>query len=86
MYVPQVMVSTLRKAIRNGRRIERLLYRTGPELQRIQENRQRTLSRHPQNPSGIEGAARSTVDASGAAKVMIGTLTKNRARPRSPEI
>jgi hypothetical protein len=34
MYVPQVMVSTLRKAIRNGRRIERLLYRTGPELLR----------------------------------------------------
>ena len=34
MYVPQAMVSTLRKAIRNGRRIERLLYRTGPKLLR----------------------------------------------------
>jgi hypothetical protein len=34
MYVPQAMVSTLRKAIRNGRRIEYLLYRTGPELLR----------------------------------------------------
>jgi hypothetical protein len=34
MYVPHVMVSTLRKAIRNGSRIERLLYRTGPELLR----------------------------------------------------
>ena len=32
MYVPQAMVSTLGKAIRNGRRIEYLLYRTGPEL------------------------------------------------------
>jgi hypothetical protein len=34
MYVPQAMVSTLRNAIRNGRRIEYLLYRTGPELLR----------------------------------------------------
>jgi hypothetical protein len=34
MYVPQAMVSTLRKAIQNGRRIERLLQRTGPELLR----------------------------------------------------
>ena len=32
MYVPQAMVLPLRKAIRNGRRIEYLLYRTGPEL------------------------------------------------------
>jgi len=34
MYVPQAMVSTLRKAIQNGRRIEQLLHRTGPELLR----------------------------------------------------
>jgi hypothetical protein len=32
MYVPQAMVSTLRKAVQNGRKIEQLLYRTGPEL------------------------------------------------------
>src|SRR5438132_9109276 len=34
MYVPQAMVSTLRKATQNGRRVEQLLYRTGPELLR----------------------------------------------------
>lgn len=34
MYVSEAMVSPLRKAIRNGRRIEQLLYRTGPELLR----------------------------------------------------
>ena len=34
MYVPQAMVSPLRKAIQNGRRIEQLLARTGPELLR----------------------------------------------------
>jgi hypothetical protein len=32
MYVPQTLVATLRQAIQNGRRIEQLLYRTGPEL------------------------------------------------------
>ena len=35
MYVPQTMVATLKKAIRNGRRIEQLLHRNGPELVRI---------------------------------------------------
>jgi len=34
MYVPQAMVATLRKATQNGRRVEQLLYRTGPELLR----------------------------------------------------
>jgi hypothetical protein len=34
MYVPHAMVATLTKAIRNGRRLEQLLYRTGPELLR----------------------------------------------------
>ena len=34
MYVPQPLVSTLNKAIENGRKIERLLYRAGPELVR----------------------------------------------------
>jgi hypothetical protein len=33
-YVPRAMVATLTRAIRNGRRIEQLLYRTGPELLR----------------------------------------------------
>jgi len=32
MYVPQPMVSITKKAIRNGRKIEQLLYRAGPEL------------------------------------------------------
>ena len=34
MYVPQAMVSSIRKAIQNGRRIERLLFHAGPELLR----------------------------------------------------
>jgi hypothetical protein len=32
MYVPQAMVPSIRKAIQNGRRIERLLFQAGPEL------------------------------------------------------
>jgi len=32
MYVPQAMVSTIKKAIQNGHKVEQLLYRTGPEL------------------------------------------------------
>lgn len=32
MYVPAALVPQLRKALRNGRRIETLLYRTGPKL------------------------------------------------------
>ena len=31
-YVPQTLVPTVQRAIQNGRRIEQLLYRTGPEL------------------------------------------------------
>ena len=34
MYVPQAMVLSIRKAIRNGRRIERLLFQAGPVLLR----------------------------------------------------
>lgn len=34
MYVPHPMVPVVKKAIRNGRKIEKLLYRTGPELLR----------------------------------------------------
>jgi len=34
MYVPQAMVPSIRKAIRNGRRIERLLFHAGPVLLR----------------------------------------------------
>jgi hypothetical protein len=37
MYVPLALVPTLKKALRNGRRIEQLLYRTGPRL--IKEHR-----------------------------------------------
>ena len=32
MYVPQAMVPTLKQALRNGRKIEQLLHRTGPQL------------------------------------------------------
>jgi hypothetical protein len=32
MYVPQAMVPRLKQAIRNGRKIEQLLHRTGPQL------------------------------------------------------
>jgi len=32
LYVPQPLVRTLKKAIRNGRTIQQLLDRTGPEL------------------------------------------------------
>src|SRR5438128_12232907 len=34
MYVPQPMVLSVKKAIQNGRKIEQLLYRTGPQLLR----------------------------------------------------
>jgi hypothetical protein len=34
MYVPHAMVPSIRKAIQNGRRIERLLFHAGPELLR----------------------------------------------------
>jgi len=32
MYVPQTMVAPIKRAIQNGRKIEQLLYRNGPEL------------------------------------------------------
>jgi len=32
MYVPLALVPTMKKALENGRKIEQLLYRTGPEL------------------------------------------------------
>jgi hypothetical protein len=34
LYVPQSMVPTLKRALKNGRRIEQLLYRMGPALLR----------------------------------------------------
>ncbi len=34
LYVPKPMVATIKKAIQNGRKIEQLLYRGGPELLR----------------------------------------------------
>jgi hypothetical protein len=38
MYVPLALVPTLKKAVRNGRKLEQILYRTGPEL--IRQHRQ----------------------------------------------
>jgi hypothetical protein len=32
MYVPWALVPILQKALRNGRKLEQILYRTGPEL------------------------------------------------------
>lgn len=32
MYVPLPLVATLKKALQNGRKIENLLYQTGPDL------------------------------------------------------
>lgn len=32
MYVPKELVGLLKKALKNGRKIEELLYQTGPEL------------------------------------------------------
>ena len=39
MYVPASMVTDLRKAIANGRRIEQLLYRTGAQMVMASRNR-----------------------------------------------
>ncbi len=39
LYVPLALVPTLQKAIRNGRKIEQLLYRSGPQL--VRQHRQR---------------------------------------------
>src|SRR5258708_11304981 len=48
MYVPQPMVSTIKKTIQNARNIEQLLYRTGPGLLRnYRKNTQKTHQRHP---------------------------------------
>jgi len=38
MYVPLALVPTIQKGIRNGRKIEQLLYRAGPELLRQHRN------------------------------------------------
>jgi hypothetical protein len=39
MYVPLALVSTMKQALRNGRKVEQLLYNTGPAL--IKQHRQR---------------------------------------------
>ena len=41
LYVPLAMVSTLKKAIQNGRRLELLLQRAGPELLKRYRNTHR---------------------------------------------
>jgi hypothetical protein len=38
MYVPLALVSTIKKALQNGRRIEQLLYRSGPQM--LKQHRQ----------------------------------------------
>ena len=49
MYVPLAMVSTLRQAIQNGRRIERMLARTGPELIQAYRKARKGTSTDPPN-------------------------------------
>jgi hypothetical protein len=39
MYVPLALVSQMKQALRNGRKVEQLLYHTGPKL--IKQHRQR---------------------------------------------
>jgi len=39
MYVPLALVSTMKQALRNGRKVEQFLYHTGPAL--IKQHRQR---------------------------------------------
>lgn len=39
MYVPLALVPTIRKALHNGRKIEQLLYRSGPQM--LKEHRQK---------------------------------------------
>lgn len=38
MYVPLALVPTIRKALHNGRKIEQLLYRSGPQM--LKQHRQ----------------------------------------------
>jgi hypothetical protein len=38
MYVPLALVTTMKKALQNGRKIEQILYRTGPKL--LKQHRQ----------------------------------------------
>jgi len=45
MYVPLALVPTLRKALHNGRKIEQLLYRAGPQM--LQQHRQSLKKRLP---------------------------------------
>jgi hypothetical protein len=42
MYVPLAWVPTMKKALQNGRKIEQLLHRTGPELLRNYRKTQKT--------------------------------------------
>jgi len=44
MYVPLALVHTMKKALQNGRKIEKLLYQTGPDL--LKQHRQ-TLKKNP---------------------------------------
>jgi hypothetical protein len=44
-YIPRSLVPTVKKAIRNGRKIEQLLYQNGPEL--LEEHRKTTKRNRP---------------------------------------
>jgi hypothetical protein len=47
MYVPEPLVATIRKAIQNGRKIEKLLYHTGPNILRHYRKQAKKLSKAP---------------------------------------
>src|SRR5207245_7251083 len=48
MYVPLALVSAIKRALQNGRKIEQLLYRAGPDL--IKKYRQTAKIRQIENP------------------------------------
>jgi hypothetical protein len=48
MYVPLALVPTIKKAIQNGRKIERLLAQAGPQLLR---SHRRMVKKRPAHPS-----------------------------------
>jgi len=47
MYVPVALVPLLRQALRNGRKVEKLLYRAGPELVKTHRQLAKSTRRSP---------------------------------------
>jgi hypothetical protein len=49
MYVPLALVGDLMRAIQNGRKLEAILHRTGPELIKNHRQTVKNTSKHPPN-------------------------------------